>query len=127
VNVGVALATVTVIEVVPPEIYEVVSDGVKVAVIIELPYPATVAVLPLTETTEGVPEEYVQVPGVLEVGAVNPKDGSPYVLLTPLQVNVGVALETTAVLELVAELVPCEFVTVATTEIWAPTSAATSG
>ena len=57
VNVGVALATVTVIEVVPPEIYEVVSDGVKVAVIIELPYPATVAVLPLTERTEGVPEE----------------------------------------------------------------------
>ena len=73
--------------------------------------------LPLTEITDGVPEEYVQVPGVLEVGAVNAKDGSPYVLLTPLQVNVGVALETTAVLELVAEFDPCEFVTVATTEI----------
>ena len=93
------------------------SDGVKVAVIVELPYPATVAVLPLREITEGVPEEYVQVPGVLDVGAVSAKFGSPYVLLTPLQVNVGVALETTAVLELVAELDPCEFVTVATTEI----------
>jgi hypothetical protein len=44
--------------------------GVKVAVIIELPLPTTVAELELIVTTEVVAEEYVKVPGVLGVGAV---------------------------------------------------------
>lgn len=65
-----ALAADTVIVVVPPETKLVVSLGVKVAVIIELPLPTTVAELELIVTTEVVAEEYVKVPGVLGVGAV---------------------------------------------------------
>jgi hypothetical protein len=57
VNVGVALPTVTVIVVVPPEIYLVGSFGVNVAVITEAPAPTTVAELPLTEITEVVADE----------------------------------------------------------------------
>jgi hypothetical protein len=100
-KVGVALPTLIVIVVVPPEIWFVASAGVKVPVMIELPYPATVAVLPLSEITDDVPEEYVQVPGVLDVGAVSMKVESPYVLLTPAQVNVGVAFATVTVIVVV--------------------------
>jgi hypothetical protein len=56
VNVGVALPTVTVMEVVPPELKFAVSDGVNVAVIKEVPTPATVAVLPLIEIADVVPD-----------------------------------------------------------------------
>jgi hypothetical protein len=56
VNVGVALPTVTVIVVVPPELWFAVFVGVKVAVIREVPAPATVAVLPLIVMTEIVPD-----------------------------------------------------------------------
>lgn len=53
------------------------SVGVKVAVIREEPFPATVAVAPLSETTAGVADEYVHVPVVLEVGVVKSKDEAP--------------------------------------------------
>jgi hypothetical protein len=56
VNVGVALPTVTVIVVVPPELWFAVFVGVKVAVIREVTAPATVAVLPLIVMTEVVPD-----------------------------------------------------------------------
>jgi hypothetical protein len=51
--------------------------GVNVAVITEFPAPTTVAELPLTEITEVVAEEYVNVPGVLGVGSVSVKVASP--------------------------------------------------
>jgi hypothetical protein len=82
VNVGFALPTVTVIVVVPPEIYLVESSGVNVAVISEVPAPTTVAELPLTEMTEVVAEEYVKVPDVLGVGAMIGKTESPNIFVT---------------------------------------------
>jgi hypothetical protein len=56
VNVGVALPTVTVIVVVPPELKFAVFVGVNVAVIREAPAPTIVAVLPLIVMTEVVPD-----------------------------------------------------------------------
>jgi hypothetical protein len=64
------LAAVIDIVVVPLDTKLVVSVGVKVAVISELPLPTTVAVSPESVTTDVEPDEYVQVPGVLGVGAV---------------------------------------------------------
>jgi hypothetical protein len=51
--------------------------GVNVAVIVDVPAPATVAVLPLKDSTDGVEDEYVKVPGVLGVGAVRENVESP--------------------------------------------------
>jgi hypothetical protein len=59
--------------IVPPETKLVVSFGVKVAVITEVPLLAIVAVPELIVTTEVVAEEYAKVPGVLGVGAVREK------------------------------------------------------
>ena len=64
----------------------------KVAVTKDDPYPATVAVEPLIDATDVVADEYVQSPGVLDVGAVRGKLASPYVFVTPLHEKVGVAL-----------------------------------
>jgi hypothetical protein len=68
---------------------------VKVAVITDVPPPATVSVVPEIEITEVVADEYVNEPvrPPVTVGAVIVKAESPKVLLTPLQAeNVGVAL-----------------------------------
>ena len=51
------------------------------------------ALIPISEITEGVPESYVQVPGVDGVGSVKLKAVAPYVLETlPKLLKVGVAL-----------------------------------
>jgi hypothetical protein len=100
-----------------------VSVGVNVAVITELPAPTTVAELPLTEMTEVVAEEYVNVPGVLDVGSVSGNVASPYAFVTaPHDPKVGVAFPIAAVFTLVAEGFPFRFVAVILTESWAPTS-----
>ena len=73
----------------------VVFVGVKVAVITEVPTPATVRVEPETLTTEGVADEYVNVPATefASVGAVTVKAESPKFLETLLQaLKVGVSL-----------------------------------
>ena len=64
------------------------------AVITDVPAPATVNVVPEIEITEVVAEEYAKLPGTdpITVGAVTVKVESPKVLLTPLQENVGVPL-----------------------------------
>jgi hypothetical protein len=93
-KVGVALPTVTVIVVVAL-LYLVESVGVKVAVIIELPTPATVRVVPETLMTDVVADEYVNEPAreFASVGAVMEKAESPKFLETPLQaLKVGVSL-----------------------------------
>ena len=71
------------------------SVGVKVAVMTELPAPATVSVVPETLMTDVVADEYVNVPPKepVTVGAVTVKAESPKFFETSLQVeNVGVAL-----------------------------------
>jgi hypothetical protein len=71
-----------------------VLDGVKVAVITEVPTPAAVSVVPETEITEVVAEEYENVPATdpTTTGAVTVKV-SEYDRVTLLQLlNVGVAL-----------------------------------
>ena len=49
----------------------------KVAVITEVPAPATVAVVPFNEITDVVAEEKVQVPGVDGVGATKSNAAAP--------------------------------------------------
>jgi hypothetical protein len=69
--------------------------GVKVAVMTDVPAPATVRVVPKIEITDVVADEYVNVPAMAPVtlGAVTVKGESPNVLLTSLHdENVGVAL-----------------------------------
>jgi hypothetical protein len=71
--------------------------GVKVAVITEVPAPATVATFPFREITVGVAEEYVKVPGKepVTVGAVRVKSLFSKAFETLLHVEkVGVALFT---------------------------------
>jgi hypothetical protein len=71
------------------------SFGVKVAVITEVPAPATVSVVPETLMTDVVADEYVKVPGrdPLTVGAVTVNGEFPKFLGTSLQAEkVGVAL-----------------------------------
>jgi hypothetical protein len=63
-----------------------VSVGVKVAVTVVEP-EATIRIIPVEElvATDGVPDEYDQVPAMLLVwvGSVRAKSASPYVLLIP--------------------------------------------
>jgi hypothetical protein len=71
------------------------SVGVKVAVITEVPPPATVSVVPAMLMTDVVADEYVNVPASDPVtpGAVMVKVASPKVLERLLQAEkVGVAL-----------------------------------
>jgi hypothetical protein len=71
-----------------------VSVGVKVAVIRDVPAPATVRVVPETVMTDVVPDEYVKVPGTepATVGTVTGKAESPKFLETPPKsLKVGVA------------------------------------
>ena len=60
----------------------------------EEPTVPTVAVVPLKEITDVVPDEQMKAPGVLGVGAVSEKFPEPTNLETFAQVNVGVALDT---------------------------------
>jgi hypothetical protein len=70
-----------------------VSLGVNVAVIRDVPAPATVAEVPFIEITEVVPEEYDHVPAVDEVGGVKLNALVPYILERSLKLlKVGVAL-----------------------------------
>jgi hypothetical protein len=88
------LSTVTVIAIVPPDTMLVASVGVKVAVMTEVPAPATVSVVPETVMTDVVPDEYVKVPGTepVTVGAVTVKAASPKFLATlPKSLKVGTA------------------------------------
>ena len=85
----------------------VVSFGVKVAVITEEPAPTTVRVVPETLITDGVPDEYANVPPrePVTVGAVTVKAESPKFLETLLQAeNVGDPLPTVTVIVVVAVL-----------------------
>jgi len=77
-----------------------VSVGVKVAVIVAEPPPVTVAVALLSETTLAFDVAYAQLPGSDPVteGAVNTNAASPYVFVTPDQVNDGVAFATVTVI-----------------------------
>jgi hypothetical protein len=123
-KVGDPLPTVTVIVVVAV-LYLVESVGVKVAVIIELPTPATVRVEPETLMTDGVPDEYVNEPAreFASVGAVTEKAGSPKFLETPLQaLRVGLSLAIGAVLADVAKAEPLPSWTVMVTEMPLPIS-----
>ena len=107
-NVGDPLPTVTVIVVVAV-LYLVESVGVKVAVITEEPAPATVRVEPETLMTDGVADEYENVPAreFASVGAVMEKAESPKFLETLLQaLKVGVSLAIGAVLADVAKAEP---------------------
>ena len=73
----------------------VVSVGVKVAVMTEVPAPTTVSVVPETLMTDVVADEYENEPGIdpVTVGAVTVKAESPKFFETLLQVEkVGVAL-----------------------------------
>ena len=58
----------------------------------EVPAAPTVAVVPDKEITDGVPEEYVNVPGVEVSGAVRVKLEAPVFLEKFDQVKVGVNL-----------------------------------
>jgi hypothetical protein len=49
--------TVATIEIVEPEMKLAEAVGVNVAVMVEVPAPATVAVFPLTDSTDGVEDE----------------------------------------------------------------------
>ena len=85
----------------------VVLVGVKVAVITEVPTPATVRVEPETLMTDVVADEYMKVPGTepVTVGAVTVKAESPKFFETLLQLEkVGVALPTVTVIVVVAVL-----------------------
>ena len=77
-----------------------VSVGVKVAVIVAEPPPATVAVEPLSDTTLASDVAYAQLPGSDPVteGADKLNAASPYVFDTPDHVNVGVAFATVTVI-----------------------------
>ena len=104
-KVGDPLLTVTVIVVVAL-LYLVESVGVKVAVITEEPAPTTVRVVPETLMTDGVPDEYVNVPGTefASVGAVTVNAELPKFLEILLQaLKVGVSLAIGAVLADVAK------------------------
>ena len=71
------------------------SSGVKVAVMTEVPAPATVRVVPETVMTDVVADEYERVPGTepVTVGAVTVNGEFPKFFETSLQVEkVGVAL-----------------------------------
>jgi hypothetical protein len=72
-----------------------VSVGIKDAVTIDVPAPATVAVRPLREMTEGDPEVYVKVPATFAVATSRLKFPFPYVRDRQLEFQVfmiGVAL-----------------------------------
>ena len=78
-------------------LYVAESVGAKVAVMTEVPAPATVARSPFREITDGVAEEYVKAPGKapVTVGAVRVKSPFSKAFETLLQAeNVGVALFT---------------------------------
>jgi hypothetical protein len=101
--------------------------GVNVAVITDVPAPATEAELPFTEITEVVAEEYEKVPGVLEDGAVRGKSKSPNVFVTALHdPKVGEILLTWALLFVVLDALPPLLVTVMVAEIAVPISAEVS-
>jgi hypothetical protein len=54
-----------------------VSEGVKVAVIVAVPGATTVATDPVTDATEAFDDEYANEPATLAVGAVSPNAASP--------------------------------------------------
>ena len=89
----------------------VVSVGVNVAVIVDVPTPTTVAVEPDNETTETVADEYDHEPGTefVTVGAVKLNDASPKVFDTFVQENKG-------------RIFPTETLSVATTLLYLPVS-----
>ena len=89
----------------------VVSVGVNVAVIVDVPTPTTVAVEPDNETTETVADEYDHEPGTefVTVGAVKLNDASPKVLDTGAHVNSG-------------RIFPTETLSVAETLLYLPVS-----
>ncbi len=89
----------------------VVSVGVNVAVIVDVPAPTTVAVEPDVDTTEAVADEYDHEPGTefVTVGAVKLNDASPKVLDTGAHVNSG-------------RIFPTETLSVATTLLYLPVS-----
>ena len=71
------------------------SSGVKVAVMTEVPAPATVRVVPETVMTDVVADEYERVPGTdpVTVGAVTVNGESPKFFETSLHAEkVGVGL-----------------------------------
>ena len=71
------------------------SSGVNVAVMTEVPAPATVRVVPTTLITDVVADEYERVPGTdpVTVGAITVNGESPKFLGTLLKLlKVGVAL-----------------------------------
>jgi hypothetical protein len=82
---------------VPPVTKLVVLLGVKVAVTTEVPASRTSNLVPAIATTEVSAEEYVHVPFadvVATAGETMVMSASPYVALTFVQENVGVALST---------------------------------
>jgi hypothetical protein len=95
---------------VPPVTKLVVLLGVKVAVTTEVPASRTSNLVPAIATTEVSAEEYVHVPVadvVATAGETMEMSASPYVALTSVQENVGVALSTVNVdvVEAVTKLV----------------------
>ena len=89
----------------------VVSVGVNVAVIVDVPAPTTVAVEPDVDTTETVADEYDHEPVTefVTVGAVKLNDASPKVFDTFVQENNG-------------RIFPTETLSVATTLLYLPVS-----
>jgi hypothetical protein len=103
---------------VPPVTKLVVLLGVKVAVTTEVPALRTSNLVPAIATTEVSAEKYVHVPVaevVATVGETIEMSASPYVALTFVQENVGVALSTVNVdvVEVVTKLVESSGVNVA--------------
>ena len=108
----------TVIVMAPPVTKLVVLLGVKVAVTTEVPALRTSNLVPAIATTEVSAEKYVHVPVaevVATVGETIEMSASPYVALTFVQENVGVALSTVNVdvVEVVTKLVESSGVNVA--------------
>ena len=68
------------------------SVGVNVAVIVDEPAPATVAVAPLSEITDGSDDAYVNVPTGEDVGVPMAKSASPKVFDNADHDKDGVAL-----------------------------------
>jgi hypothetical protein len=102
----------------PPVTKLVVLLGVKVAVTTEVPALRTSNLVPAIATTEVSAEKYVHVPVaevVATVGETIEMSASPYVALTFVQENVGVALSTVNVdvVEVVTKLVESSGVNVA--------------
>ena len=103
VNVGVALSTVKV-AVTDAVLKFAVSAGVNVAVIVDEPAPAIVAVAPLKSATDVSADVYDQVPDTalppnVAVGSLNENAGSPNVFVGTLSApSVSVARETVTVI-----------------------------